>query len=90
MVASLCCWCNMRHLPPSAFVGSAVRPTPPAAVLKDLLAAQPEVASVLDAMIARFAKPRIGREDLLDILDASNCQGFATTLAQAWGMTPID
>lgn len=79
---------NTRHLPAAAFAGTAVRPARPGAVLKDLLAVQPEAADVLDAMLKRFQSPRLGREGLLDILDASNCRAFATALAKAWGMHP--
>lgn len=79
---------NTRHLPAAAFAGTAVRPARPGAVLKDLLVVQPEAADVLDAMLKRFQSPRLGREDLLDILDASNCRAFATALAKAWGMHP--
>lgn len=79
---------NVRHLPASAFAGTAVRPARPGAVLKDLLAAQPAVADVLDAMLRRFKRPRLGRADLLDILDASNCSAFATALGKTWGLLP--
>ena len=79
---------NIRHLPTIAFTGTAVQPTRPGAVLKDLLTVQPETAGVLDAMRRRFKSPRVSRTDLLDILDASNCQAFATALGKAWGMTP--
>ena len=42
---------NIRHLPTTAFAGTAVRPARPGTVLKDLLAVQPEVATALDAML---------------------------------------
>jgi len=77
---------NIRHLPVSAFAGTSVRPARPGTVLKDLLAAQPAVADVLDAMLRRFKRPRVSRVDLLDILDASNCSAFATALGKAWGL----
>ena len=77
---------NIRHLPQAAFLGMPVRPARPGAVLNDLLAAQPAVADVLDAMIARFKKPEVSREDLLAILDASNCRAFATALGNVWSL----
>jgi predicted nucleic acid-binding protein len=77
---------NLRHLPESAFVGLPVRPVRPDSVLKDLLAANAEVAIVLARMLARFDAPRVAKADLLDILDASNCSGFATALGKAWGL----
>ncbi|MCC6716804.1 MAG: PIN domain-containing protein [Acetobacteraceae bacterium] len=79
---------NIRHLPETAFAGTAVRPARPGAALKALLDVQPDVPDVLDAMLARFKNPRVSRADLLDILDASNCRAFATALGKAWGMTP--
>jgi hypothetical protein len=56
------------------------------AVLEDLLAVQPAVADVLDAMLRRFEDPPVSREDLLAILDASNSRAFATALGSAWGL----
>lgn len=79
---------NIRHLPASAFAGTFVRPARPGAVLEDLLAAQPAVANVLDAMLRRFKRPQVSRADLLDILDASNCNAFATALGKAWRLVP--
>lgn len=79
---------NIRHLPAAAFAGVPVRPARPGAVLKELLAAQPTVADVLDTMLRRFKSPRMTREDLLDVLDASNCRAFATALGRAWGLVP--
>jgi hypothetical protein len=77
---------NIRHLPEAAFRHMLVRPARPGAVLKDLLAAQPAVADVLDAMLGRFRSPAVPREDLLAVLDASNCRAFATALGNAWGL----
>jgi hypothetical protein len=77
---------NIRHLPEAAFRDTLVRPVRPGAVLKDLLAGQPAVADVLDAMLQRFENPPVSREDLLAILDASNCRAFATALGSAWGL----
>lgn len=76
---------NIRHLPASAFEGTPVRPVRPSTVLKELLAANTEVAHVLARMLVRFKAPPVGKEDLLAILDASNCRGFATALGKAWG-----
>jgi hypothetical protein len=77
---------NIRHLPELAFRDTLVQPVRPGAVLKDLLAMQPAVADVLDAMLQRFEHPAVSREDLLAILDASNCRAFATALGNAWGL----
>jgi hypothetical protein len=81
---------NIRHLPEAAFQETGVRPVRPGAVLKGLLAVQPAVADVMDAMLQRFAKPAVSREDLLGILDASNCRAFATALGHAWGLARED
>jgi hypothetical protein len=77
---------NVRHLPAAAFAQTAVRPVRPGVLLKELLAAQPAVADVMDAMLRRFKNPPVSRTDLLDILDASNCREFATALGKAWGL----
>ena len=77
---------NIRHLPELAFRDTLVQPVRPGAVLKDLVAMQPAVADVLDAMLQRFEHPAVSREDLLAILDASNCRAFATALGNAWGL----
>ena len=77
---------NIRHLPEAAFRDTLVQPVRPSAVLKDLLAVQPAVADVLDAMLQRFENPAVSSEDLLAILDASNCRAFATALGNAWGL----
>lgn len=81
---------NIRHLPEAAFRDTLVRPVRPGAVLKGLLATQPAVADVLDAMLQRFRNPTVSREDLLAILDASNCSAFATALGNAWGLARRD
>jgi predicted nucleic acid-binding protein len=81
---------NIRHLPETAFRETVVRPVRPGAVLKDLLAVQPAVADVLDAMLQRFENPAVSREDPLAILDASNCRAFATALGDAWGLARGD
>ena len=78
---------NIRHLPQAAFEGTRVRPARPGAVLKDMLAVQPAVADVLDAMLRRFKNPPVAKDDLLDILDATNCRTFATALGNAWGFS---
>jgi hypothetical protein len=78
---------NIKHLPESAFRNTLVRPVRPGALLKGLLAAQPAVVDVMDAMLQRFKSPVVSREDLLTILDASNCGAFATALASAWGLS---
>ena len=77
---------NMKHLPASAFEGTPVRPARPNIVLKELLAANTEVANVLARMLARFKAPPVAKDDLLNVLDASNCSGFATALGKAWGL----
>lgn len=79
---------NTRHLPASAFAGTAVQPTRPGVFLKDLLAARPAVADVLDTMLQRFRNPRVTRKDLLTVLDRSNCRTFASALGRAWGLVP--
>ena len=79
---------NMKHLPVSAFKGTPVRPARPNIVLKELLAANSEMAIVLAHMLARFKAPPVTKEDLLDILDAANRSGFATALGKARGSTP--
>lgn len=79
---------NSRHLPASAFAGTAVQPTRPGVFLKDLLAARPAVADVLHTMLQRFKNPRVTRRELLTVLDMSNCQTFATALGRAWGLVP--
>lgn len=80
---------NIKHLPPAAFEGTLVRPVKPGVVLTELLAAEPWVSDVLDAMLKRFRSPPMSRTDLLDILDASNCRAFATALGHAWGFTAV-
>ncbi len=77
---------NIKHLSASAFKGTPVRPARPNIVLKELLAANSDVANVLTRMLARFKAPPVAKEDLLEILDASNCSGFATALGKAWGL----
>ena len=77
---------NIRHLPSTAFSGTDVHPARPGAVLKDLLAVEPRVADVLDAMLMRLGRPRVSRGDLLNILDKANCRAFSTALAGAWGL----
>ena len=81
---------NLRHFPAVAFAGMAVEPARPGVVLKELLSREPRVPEVLDAMLQRFRNPPLSREDLLDILDASNCGAFAAALAAAWGLKPND
>ena len=81
---------NIRHLPEAAFQETRVRPVRPGAVLEDLLTMQPAVADVLDAMLQRFENPAVSREDLLAILDTSNCRAFATALGNAWGLARED
>ena len=76
---------NIKHLPASAFEGTPVRPVRPNVLLKELLAADIEVAHVLAHMLERLEAPPVVKEDLLAILDASNCGGFATALGKAWG-----
>lgn len=78
---------NMKDLPQKAFAGTMVQVTRPGTLLNDLLAADPNVARVLIKMIGRFKAPPISQEDLLDVLSASNCNQFATSLAAAWGFT---
>jgi hypothetical protein len=51
-----------------------------------LLAVQPAVADVLDAVLERFRNRTLSREDLLTILDASNCRALATALGNVWGL----
>ena len=79
---------NSRHLPASAFAGTAVQPTRPGVFLKDLLAARPTVADAMDTMLRRFQNPRMTRGELLNVLDMSNCRTFATALGKAWGLVP--
>lgn len=79
---------NLRHFPDSAFTGKNVRAAHPGAVLKSLLAAEPGVPDILDAMLRRFGKPPISREDLLDSLVRAKCGAFATKLAETWGLKP--
>ena len=81
---------NMKHLPASAFVGTQVRPARPNTVLKELLAANPAVAEVLARMVSRFKAPPMSKDDLLMVLDTSNCSGLATALGQAWGLDAED
>jgi hypothetical protein len=81
---------NVRHLPATAFAGTPVKPATPGAVLRDLLAVDPAVIGVMDAMLRRFERPRVSRTDLLTILDASKCRAFATALANAWGLAAQD
>lgn len=81
---------NIKHLPQSAFVGTNVRNARPSGFLTALLAVEPRVASVIDQMLKRFSKPAISREDYLAILDKSHCAGFATKLAAAWGLGPVE
>lgn len=76
---------NITHLPQTAFAGSQIRSGKPGTVLKDLLAAQPSVADVLVRMLERFRRPQVTRQDLLDVLDRSQCGVFATALGEAWG-----
>jgi hypothetical protein len=78
---------NTKHLPQSAFAGTQVRSVRPGTFLVALLAAQPQVATVLATMLARFRKPQISQEDFLTILDHSGCSAFATALAKRWGFT---
>ena len=60
-----------------------------ARVLQDLLSIYPaELPVVLKAMCQRFKKPPITQEDLLGILENSQCKGFAAKLATAWGFMP--
>ncbi|MBK6851219.1 MAG: hypothetical protein IPG93_06370 [Burkholderiales bacterium] len=79
---------NIRHLPPSASRGMPVTPVRPNDLLEALLHVCPEVSDVLATMVARFKAPAIGKADLLNILEASNCRSFAMTLAGTWGLTP--
>jgi hypothetical protein len=76
---------NTKHLPQTAFVGTQVRPVRPGTFLVALLAVQPQVATVLAAMLSRFKKPRVSQEDFLVILDHAGCPAFATALARRWG-----
>ena len=76
---------NTRHLPQSAFAGMPVRSVRPGAFLAALLAAQPQTAAVLAAMLARFKVPPVSQEDFLAILDHLECRAFATALAKKWG-----
>ena len=76
---------NLKHLPQAAFAGTNVRPARPGPVLKDLLAAEPAVAQVLDDMLTRFKAPPVTKKDLLEVLDRSGCAVFATALGRAWG-----
>jgi len=72
-------------MPQAAFESTLVHPVRPGPFLKELLAAEPAVAEVLDAMLKRFRNPTMSRIDLLDVLDASHCRAFATALGRAWG-----
>lgn len=80
---------NIKHLPAHAFAGTKVRVQAPGPFLEELLAQQPDVAQVLSRMIARFTSPPVSKEDLLQILDHSGCQTFATALAKAWGFEAV-
>ena len=62
-----------------------MRSARPNIVLKELLAVEPRVADVLAKMLTRFNAPPVAKEDLLAILDNSECGGFATALGKAWG-----
>ncbi|OZI31871.1 hypothetical protein CAL29_28850 [Bordetella genomosp. 10] len=80
---------NTKHLPQSAFDGTQVRSARPGAFLVALLAAQPQVATVLAAMLTRFRKPTVSQEDFLMILDHAGCSMFATALAKHWGFKAV-
>lgn len=80
---------NMKHLPEKAFVGTNVRPARPSAFLTALLVVEPRVAQVLAEMLLRFKKPVVSKDDYLATMDRSNCKGFVTALAAAWGLVPV-
>jgi predicted nucleic acid-binding protein len=76
---------NVKHLPAAAFAGTMVRPATPNTLLRELIATNPVVADVMAAMLRRFLAPPISKEDFLQILDSSNCRGFAAALGDIWG-----
>ncbi|WP_369326208.1 PIN domain-containing protein [Alcaligenes nematophilus] len=80
---------NTKHLPQTAFVGTQVQSVRPGAFLTALLAARPEVATVLANMLSRFKAPPVSQEDFLAILDHSGCRAFATALAKRWGFIEV-
>jgi len=80
---------NMKDLPNAAFTNTQVTSARPDRVLQDLLTIyRAELPVVLKAMCKRFKKPAIAQEDLLGILENSQCKGFAAKLAAAWGFKP--
>lgn len=80
---------NTKHLPGKAFAGTSVLVMRPSPFLTELLRKRPAVADVLAAMLSRFKQPPVRKQDLLEILDKSNCSGFATALATAWGYSSV-
>jgi len=81
--------CNMTDLPNAAFTNTLVTSARPDRVLKDLLTIHPaELTVVLKAICKCFKKPVITQEDLVAILENSQCKGFAAKLAAAWRFTP--
>jgi hypothetical protein len=78
---------NTKHLPQVAFAGTQVQSVRPSTFLTALLAARPEVATVLAAMLTRFKAPPVNQEGFLAIMDHSGCRVFATALAKQWGFT---
>lgn len=80
---------NIKDLPNAAFTNMQVTSARPDRVLQDLLSIYPaELPVVLKAMCERFKRPAITQEDLLGILENSQCKGFAAKLATAWGFMP--
>lgn len=79
---------NISDLPQSAFTGTMVRVARPGRFLTDLLRIEPRVAGVIDTKLRKLLNPKTSREDLLRIMDNSQCQTFADALAAAWGLAP--
>lgn len=79
---------NMSDLPQSAFAGTMVSVARPGRFLTELLRIEPRVADVIDAKLRKLVKPQTSREDLLRVMDNSQCPTFADALAVSWGLAP--
>lgn len=78
---------NLKDLPRSAFIGTAVTPQTFAAYINALMIEEPEqVARSCDRILARRKKPPKTRSDFLsDLRTRQGCRSFAVQLELHWG-----